>query len=178
MRIRHVPYRSFGPYSRYRGLAGFSFGTASQWQNKECPLTPSNWDDWCNCVFPAGSDLNNRCKSKPFPVGFVTPPWTEVGAGARGLPKPGSLVASLTTAGVQIVSNITGGAVQGPPQPPLTLTLPPVQGGTGASTNASSTSTPTSASEPEPSIFGVPRTIAYVGGGVLVLGVLALALGK
>lgn len=177
MRIRHVPYRAFGPFSRARGLSGFgfAFGTPSQWQDKECPLTPSDWDGWCNCVFPAGSDLNARCRNRPFPVGLVTPPWTEVGAGVRGLPKPGSLVASLTASGTQIISNLTGGAVQGPPQPPMVTALPAVQPGGVAVTTTTATTTN---GMDESAIFGIPKTIAYVGGGVLVLGVLALALGK
>lgn len=176
MRIRHVPYRAFGPYNRYRGLSGFgfAFGTPSQWQDKDCPVG-GDWDTWCNCVFPAGSDLNTRCRSRPFPGGFVAP-WTEVGAGARGLPKPGSLVASLTASGTQIISNLTGGVVQGPPQPPLAVATAPVQsGGVAVTTNTATTTKP---ADDESSIFGIPKTIAYVGGGVLVLGVLALTLGK
>lgn len=176
MRIRNVPIRAAKRGWRLSGFNGFSFGTASQYANKDCTVG-GDWDTWCNCVFTAGSDLNTRCRNKPFPVGLVAAPWTEVGAAARGLPKPGDLLTSLTSSGLQIISNITGGAVQGPPQPPLTITLPAVSTGNQSTVSTTSTTTPTTAGD-EPSIFGIPKTIAYVGGGVLVLGVLALAFTK
>lgn len=178
MRIRNVPLRAFGPgpfgRSRYRGLGYFgSFGTASQYQsNKECPVGGS-WEDWCDCVFPEG-DLRQRCRSKPFPGGWVAP-WTEVGAAARGLPKPGSLVAVLTTGALELASTITKGAVQGPPAG-VVSTLPPVQSGVQTGAVAVSIQGPVAQPPEDEGIFGIPRTIALVGGGILAAGVAVLAM--
>lgn len=173
MRIRNVPLNALGPYGRSRGYAGFAFGTASQYQpNKDCPVGGS-WENWCNCVFTPGSELNTRCLSKPIGPALFAAPWTEVGAGARGLPKPDSLAATLTSAGMSIISGVLpGGIIQAPPPPP-----PAVGVQSSGSTTVTVTSTPTAqTAAEESSIFGVPKTIAFVGAGVLVLGVVGLAL--
>lgn len=170
MRIRHVPLRAFGP----RRLAGFAyFGTPSQYQaNVECPVVSGgSWEAWCDCVYPEG-DLRNRCRSKPFPGGFL-PPWTEAGAGARGLPKPESIVANITGGVLNLASGITGGVVQKPPEP-ATITLPPVNSG-GSATTVKIETAGTPAASAEEGIFGIPKTIALVGGAVLAAGAAALA---
>ena len=54
----------------------------------DCP-TEGSWEEWCDCrygpVAPAIPGIVEKCKSKPFPGGLF-PPWTNVGANARGLP--------------------------------------------------------------------------------------------
>lgn len=172
MRIRNVPLKAFGPYARYRGFG--AFGTPSQYQDKECPVGGS-FEAWCDCVFPRGSDLHTRCHSRPIPAGFFAP-WTEVGAAGRGLPKPGSIVASATATVLQIVSPLTGGIVQAPVTAPLVPSVPPVQSVPVVTTQPSITVEPT-AGPAEASIFGIPKTIAGVGAVVLAVGVAALAFG-
>lgn len=192
MRIRNVPVRGspwnradlrsvvpFGGRQWPRTLNGFgSFGTASLYTGADCPVGPgASWEAWCDCVYPAlqaGAEINTRCKSKPFPVGMVTPPWTEVGAGARGIPKPGSAVAAATAGLVSIAATILPpNIVQGPP-PGAVTALPPVQSGVSSSSSGSIAAGGAGGATDE-GIFGIPKTIAFVGGGVLLLGVAALA---
>jgi hypothetical protein len=106
---------------------------------------------------------------------MFTPPWTEVGAGARGLPKPDSIIANITSAGLQIASNLTGGIVPGPPQG-VVQALPAVQPASTQTVTDVVAKAPEK--EAEASIFGVPKTMAFVGGMVLLLGAGALALSK
>lgn len=176
MRIRNVPLRSFGPYSRYRGYRGFgAFGTTSPATGADCPPS-GDWNKYCDCVWPANSAdaaINKRCKGWG-----IAAPWTIVGAAMRGIPQGESITAAIS-GGIQIISQLTGGAVPGVPQPPIASAyVIPTAGGSVA--GASSVSTPTTADPGggggESSIFGIPKTIAYVGGGVLALGVVALVL--
>jgi hypothetical protein len=79
-----------------------SFGTASMTQpGVDCPpdSTPGGWERWCDCVFAGDPGTLVKCKNK-LGAALFTPPWTSVGAGARGIPKPGNWLASaVSTAG-------------------------------------------------------------------------------
>lgn len=86
-----------------------AFGTPSTYQpGVECPAKGS-WEDWCDCVFQPGSENHGRCRSKP--MGLLTAaPWTDIGAGQRGIPKPGSIVAA-------VVQTVTGAPPPAPVEP-------------------------------------------------------------
>jgi hypothetical protein len=91
-----------------------------------------------------GSNPEINQKCHNKPWGIMSAaPWTEVGAIQRGIPK---LNPSLVTDFLSVVG--TGGAAT------------PAQSGGFFSTSGNG-------------IFGIPKMVLYVGGGVLVLGVIA-----
>lgn len=65
------------------------FGAQSyQPDGRDCPVG-GDWDTWCNCMFTEGTAENTQCKWK---VSISCPqcafaPWTDIGAGARGIRK-------------------------------------------------------------------------------------------
>jgi hypothetical protein len=63
---------------------------------------PNGWENWCNCMFSSTDPNRAKCRKKPCAnpfdsnpdcvFGLSNPnlswaPWTEIGAGARGIPK-------------------------------------------------------------------------------------------
>ena len=175
MRIRHV--KAFGPFAarRPRSYRGFGyFGSPSQYQsNVDCPVGGS-WEAWCACVYAPGSDALARCVSKPLGPAMFTAPWTEIGAGARGLQHAGTF-APITSAVLNIVSPLTAGVIQAVPGAPVTL--PPVSSGvqTGSTTIDIKTTGGLADKPADEGIFGIPKQAALVGGAVLAVGALALA---
>ena len=142
-----------------RNIPNFgSFGAISPITQGNCDATGS-WENWCDCMWPAVADAstNSKCRSKPWWVAGV-PPWTVIGAAARGIPGP-----NLWQAAQQVATDIGS-------------QLPPPSSGPVA--------TPTSGeveevgpSEPKPpGILGVPGQAAMVGGLILVGGVVAFYL--
>lgn len=142
---------------RVRFVGGFG---AIGITGENCPAGGS-WDAWCNCMYPAGAspDLNAKCKSRPFPGGWVAP-WTDVGAAARGLPKEGIIAqAAGVVLNVAGGSNATTGTTGGPGQTVTATVVPP------AMVEAA----------PEPgTLAGIPMTALAVGAAAVVGGVLLL----
>lgn len=109
------------------------------------------WEDWCASKF--GNDPTNLAKCNSKPMGFVTlPPWTDVGALQRGIPKPGSVI--VDTFGPQADS----ASIAPPPSAP--------------------SSSSSSAGSDVGDLFGVPKKVLLIGAGVLAVGVLAIVLTK
>lgn len=116
----------------------------------DCPAG-GDWSAWCDCSFPAGVDPTNNGKCKQWRPGA---PWTVVGAMLRGIPQ-------LSTGGG--VAAGAGGILS---------TITSLFSGGGSTPGA-----PVSASV-DNGIFGIPKTVALVGGGVLVLGAGAFILSQ
>lgn len=114
-----------------------------------CPAG-GDWNAWCDCAFPAGVDPANNGKCKSWRPGA---PWTVVGAMLRGIPQTGT-GAPAAAGGIldTLVSLVTGG---------------------GAAQQSAPVAAPV-----DDGIFGVPKTVALVGGGVLVLGAAAFVLSR
>ena len=91
-----MPYGAFGARSYTTPQVECSVG--------DFDGKPTGWQDWCNCMFPAGDPNRAKCRKRPCAnpfdsdpdcvFGVANPalswaPWTEVGAGIRGIPKEG-----------------------------------------------------------------------------------------
>lgn len=93
-------------------LAGFgAFGARSYTTpQRDCPVDaydgkPTGWQDWCDCMFGAGTPENKKCRKRPCANPFdpdpdcvfagggnaalAFAPWTDPGAGVRGIQKEG-----------------------------------------------------------------------------------------
>lgn len=91
MILRESDIRRLGYYG--------DFGTASMTQEGvDCPASGS-WEAWCDCVFKG--DNTNLAKCKGW---AIAAPWTDVGAGLRGIPKPGSWIASVLGTATQVAT--------------------------------------------------------------------------
>jgi hypothetical protein len=94
----------------FAGMPYGAFGAKSYTTPQvECDVSlfdgkPTGWQDYCNCMFPAGDPNRAKCRKRPCAnpfdtdpdcvFGVVNPalsfaPWTEAGAGIRGIPKEG-----------------------------------------------------------------------------------------
>lgn len=91
-----MPYGAFGAKSYTTPQVECSVG--------DFDGKPTGWQDWCNCMFPAGDPNRAKCRKRPCAnpldsdpdcvFGVVNPalswaPWTDPGAGIRGIPKEG-----------------------------------------------------------------------------------------
>lgn len=81
--------------SRFAG-----FGSTSPESGGDCPAQGS-WENWCDCMWPGSSapGINAACRKTADGL-FSNPalraaPWTDLGAAARGIPKPGSWIAPI-----------------------------------------------------------------------------------
>lgn len=92
--VRLLPKEGFG---LALGALG-DLGSASFVDGRDCPAS-GDWNTYCDCMFPAGAE-REQCKQKycaifnPVSPGYcradprlMAAPWTEVGAGARGIRK-------------------------------------------------------------------------------------------
>jgi hypothetical protein len=96
--------------TRQIAFAGASFGARSYTTpQRECSVgdydgRPNGWQGWCDCMFAQDEALRLKCRKRPCAnpfdtdrdcvFGVVNPalsfaPWTEAGAGIRGIPKEG-----------------------------------------------------------------------------------------
>lgn len=115
--------------SRYSGFEGITYD-------------PEAAKTWCAQKYAGNQELIDRCSAaKGCFLGVCAgalAPWTDAGAAARGLPKPG-------------IATIIG-------KPPAAK--PPA-------------APPAEVPSADEGLFGVPTTILYVGGGVLLVGIAA-----
>lgn len=91
-------------------FAGASFGARSYTTPQvECDVSlfdgqPTGWQDWCNCMFGPNDPNRAKCRKRPCANPFdpdpdcvfgvsdpklAFAPWTDPGAGIRGIPKEG-----------------------------------------------------------------------------------------
>lgn len=105
------------------------------------------WETWCDQKYPGDAAMIAKCKAQP--LGFLSsPPWTDVGALERGLPKD------------SIINTIF--APPSPAPPPVVNPGPLYPTGTA---NVAS-------------LFGVPKTVLIAGAVILAVGVGAVVMSK
>lgn len=96
--------------TRQIAFAGASFGARSYTTpQKDCWVSdfdgkPGGWEAYCDCMFPASDPNRAKCRKHPCANPFdpnpdcigpsvdprwLSAPWTEIGAGIRGIPKEG-----------------------------------------------------------------------------------------
>lgn len=117
----------------------------------DCPAG-GNWNEWCDCAFPPNADISTNVKCKSWRPGA---PWTVVGAMLRGIPQLGGDGAG--SAPSSILSTITSLFTSG----------------SAAASQGAPVAAPT-----DDGIFGVPKVVALVGGGILVAGAGAFLLSR
>ena len=158
-----------------------AFGMASTYQAKDCPSSGS-WESWCDCMFPAGSQLNAQCR-QPSPGvacvyqpwnGHCYAPWTDAGSAARGLPKDAGVVGAIFTsgaaqqAGEAAMTQITNAVNPQPAAPEIQTYLPTIARDAlltrGRSTLAPSTQT-------SGGIGGTPSWALFAGAALLAGGI-------
>ncbi len=113
---------------RFHGLGAASFVD----EKRDCPAdsgwkeSPKIHEAWCSCMFERGSDHWKRCnirfkaiewtdinpnRSHSSNPGVLAAPWTEAGAGTRGIPRRGETTVLQTT--VQATTDIVAGKSPG-----------------------------------------------------------------
>jgi hypothetical protein len=96
-------------------------GSPGPWASGYVAVSPTgatpnmSWETWCQNKFASDGVNLQKCMSKPFPIGTFSPPWTDIGAIARGIPKPSSFLV-----------NLVGG---GTPTPVVSTAVPASQAG-------------------------------------------------
>lgn len=158
----YVPCPGSTPVSALQGYAGVimdNAGSAGSALRGFRGYGDANQDNWCNQNYP---DPTNNAKCKQGWDLFkcpacVSPPWTAEGKLARGL-------TDVMGAAAQVISGSGSSSSSSPP--------PPAGGAGGGAAGAKGGGKAAAGA----TILGVPKTVAIVGGGLLALGVVAVAM--
>lgn len=119
-------------------------GATSPTTGGDCPAG-GDWNAWCDCMFSGNRNVDPNLAKCKAPMIFA--PWTELGALARGIPHYGTKVLPNV-----LIDQLNPG------------------GGAGSGANQQQQGQVDPSGE---GIFGIPKTMALVGGGVVLLGTVA-----